>query len=294
MSSRTLALLAALLIPGALPGTASGQSKTWTLNADFDTGTFNNAVDTNPSNQLVLGGTPVSRTHIVWSTNYLYGYVVRLDTHTGKQTGRFDSSLQLINGVATGAPPPNEFCNFASTGNCPGRVAVDANGDVWIVNRAFGKQGTLTKLSGDLAHCIDRNNNGVIDTSHDANNDGQISVVAGSGEYFGQNDECILTTIRIGPSNVYPRGVAIDKYGKVWVSTHNDGKLYRYNPVEPVALEATVTVGGYPYSLATGGDYVFVSSSSGQVSRVHITTLAVQTNPCASTYGVVADPSGNV
>ena len=53
----------------------------------------------------------------------------------------------------------------------PGRVAVDSNGDVWIVNRAFGHQGTLTKFSGDLSHCIDRNNNGVIDTSFDKNGD---------------------------------------------------------------------------------------------------------------------------
>ena len=105
----------------------------------------------------------------------------------------------------------------------------------------------------------------------DQNNDGQISVVGGAGEYFGQNDECILTTIPIGPSNVYPRGVAIDKKGKVWASTWSDGKVYRYNPNEPVALEATLTVGGNPYSLATGGDYLFVSNqTNGGTRRVQL------------------------
>lgn len=294
----------AMLIAGAsLPvllasPPAAALSKTYTLNADFDTGVFNNSVDTNPNNQIVLGPTPVSKTTLVWATNYRYGWVVRLNSLTGKQTSRFDSSLQFINGVPTGAPPPNEYCDFASTGNCPGRVAVDANGDVWIINRAFGKQGSLSKFSGNLSHCIDRNNNGIIETSFDANNDGQISVVAGAGEYFGQNDECILTTIKTGPVNVYPRGVAVDKRGKIWVATHNDGKIYRYNPNEPVNLEATVTTGGNPYSLATGKDYVFVSSSSGNlIRRVHITNLTMQTVTCAGligTYGVVGDPNGDI
>src|SRR5690348_12059543 len=90
---------------------AAAQKKTFTVNADFDPGAFNNSVDTNPNNQIVLGPTPVSKTHLVWATNYLYGWVVRIDSLTGRQTSRFDSSLQFINGIPTGAPPPNEYCD---------------------------------------------------------------------------------------------------------------------------------------------------------------------------------------
>ncbi|MBK8258486.1 MAG: hypothetical protein IPK82_38235 [Polyangiaceae bacterium] len=304
MKRRTLqrALLAAcaLLPVTTYVSVGDAQTKKFTVNADFDTGTFNNSVDTNPNNQIVLGPTPVSKTTLVWATNYLYGWVVRINSLNGKQTSRFDSSLQFINGQATGAPPPNEYCDFSSTGNCPGRVTVDTNGDVWIINRAFGKQGTLSKFSGDLAHCIDRNNNGVIDTSFDANNDGQISVVAGAGEYFGQNDECILTTVKIGPSNMWPRGVAVDKRGKIWASTFNDGKIYRFNPNEPVNIETSVTItGANPYSLATGGDWLYVSNrGSGGVRRVHITNLTVQANNVcgggANKYGVVAHPTQDI
>ena len=167
MRLRRISLTASLFAASSLLGiVADAQTKKFTTNADFDTGTLNNVVHV-PANQIVLGPTPVSKTNIVWSTNYLYGYVVRLDTLTGKQTGRFDSALVSINGTLTGARPAQEYCNFSSTGNCPGRVAVDTNGDVWIVNRAFGAQGTLSKFSGNIAHCIDRNNNGVIDTSFD-------------------------------------------------------------------------------------------------------------------------------
>lgn len=286
------------ILAGAFPlllaSAAFGQTKQFTLTADFNAGTLNNVGDTVPADEVVLGPTAVSKTHLVWVDNYLYGYVVRIDSQTGYQTSRFDSGLVTINGQATGAQPAQTYCDFATNGNCPGRVAVDPNGDVWIVNRAFSKQGTLSKFSGNLAHCIDRNNNGIIDTSFDKNLDGIIDVTPAAGEYFGQNDECILTTIPIGPVNALPRGVAVDKRGKIWVSTFNDGKVYRYNPNEPVALEATVNVGGNPYSMATGGDYVFISKSGGPTTRVHITTLAVSSVPCPGTYGVVADPSGNV
>jgi MYXO-CTERM domain-containing protein len=71
--------------------------------------------------------------------------------------------------------------------------------------------------------------------------------------------------------------------------------LYRYNPAAPVLLEATVNIGGNPYSLASGGDYIIASNmGSGGTKRVNITTLAVDSAPCPATYGVVADPAGGV
>ncbi len=275
----------------AVAPSAQAQTRTWTLDGDFDVGNLVNTVHS-PSNQLQLGATPLAKSHVVWATNYRNSWVVRLDSVTGKQTGRFDAALVSVNGQSTGARPSKEYCDWSSQGNCPGRVAVDTNGDVWIINRAFGSQGTMSKFSGDIAHCIDRNNNGKIDTSTDVNNDGIIDVGNGA-EYFGQNDECILTTVTVGGYGQIPRGVVIDKKGRVWASTHNDGMLYRFNPNEPVALEKSVSVGGNPYSLGSGGDYVFVSNSAGQTARVHIDTGAVDYAPCPGTYGVVGDPSGN-
>ena len=289
--SYTLATVVVTLVPAA---PAFAQIKTFTANADFESGALNNTADNNPNNALVLGRTPVSKTTLVWVDNYINGYIVRIDSSTGRQTSRFDSALVSINGKATGARPANEYCNFASTGNCPGRVAVDTNGDVWIVNRAFGSQGTLSKFSGNIAHCIDRNNNGVIDTSFDKNGDGVIDVAAGAGEYFGQDDECILTTIPTGAVNAYPRGVAVDKRGKIWVCTYNEGKVYRFNPNEPVSLEASYTIGGNPYSMASGGDYVFASNmGAGGTKRINISTGAVDSVPCPATYGIVASPDGS-
>ncbi len=283
-------LLASLL----LPATALGQTHTWTTDADFDAGQLVQAAHANPpAGDLVLGPTPVTKTTIVWATNYYPSWVLKLDTSTGKQLGRYDAALVSLNGVPTGARPPREWCNWANAGNCPGRVAVDNNGDVWIDNRAFGNQGTFTKFSGFPEHCIDRNHNGVIDTAHDANGDGVIDV-DDPKEFYGQNDECILTTLPVGPNNEWPRAVIVDRNGKIWGCTHQDGWCYRYNPNDPVVLEAKVHVPGNPYSGAVGGQYVFISSSTGPASRINVDTLAVDTAPCPGTYGVVGDPSGNV
>jgi hypothetical protein len=282
----------AFAVAMAFPMVAGAQSKTFTVDADFDAGQLFNTSHP-PADQLVLGPTPVTKTHIVWACHTASAMVVRLDTVTGKQTGRFDSALQFVNGVPTGAAP--EF-----GANWPRRVSVDNNGDVWIPNAAFGwSQGTLSKFSGDVNHCIDRNHNGKIDTSNDANNDGIINTFDPL-EFFGQNDECILTTIPAGlPGNGTLRSIAVDRNGKVWTAqnscTQPPCKVYRYNPAEPVTLEATIGVNGTPYSMAAGGQYVFIGQSGGGFStRINIDTLQVEyLNGCPAYYGaVVADPAG--
>lgn len=307
VASAVVGLLAAV----AVSQQAHAQTHSFTLSADFDNGasTELNNVQLKPADQVVLGPTAVSKTRLVWVSNSYAGpgWIVRIDTTTGKQTARFDSVLLNVNGQPTGAP---------ATGNEPGRVAVDANGDVWIVNRmTSGGQGTLSKFSGDINHCIDRNNNGMIETSRDANGDGIVDPLLKPGavpdaqvEYYGQADECILTTIKIGTPGGIPRAVAVDKKGKIWVGTYGQGTVYRFNPNEPVALEQTRTFrgAGYPYdayfySAATADDYVyFVSNQTwagpGRVVQIDINDVTkARYVTCANggsdgTYGIVAVP----
>jgi len=291
---------------------AQAQTRTFTANADFDTGTLNNTRHV-PDDQVVLGRTPVSQTRLVWVSNTVPGWIVRIDTTTGHQTARFDSVLTSINGQPTGAP---------TTGNNPGRVAVDTNGDVWIVNRAYyegAKQGSLSKFSGNLAHCIDRNNDGVIQTSRDVNGDHIIDpyrrpglVAADQVEYYGQEDECILTTIKIGAVGDIPRAVAVDKKGKIWVGTWQGHTMYRFNPNEPVVLETSrvfTTAQGEPfdawfYSAASADDYMYFTSNpnwaaasgGGRVIRFNIDDpsqseyVTCSGGSGGSVYGMVAVP----
>jgi hypothetical protein len=133
--------------------------------------------------------------------------------------------------------------------NRPSRTAVDFNGDLWVSNRAFSYQSSVTKIANKndpnptLSDCIDRNGNGKIDTSRDVNGDGIITTdcnhnnipddfadminpspspnpsnrgpcVAGEvQEFYGLDDECILFTTNtastVSGSNGWGRPLAL-------------------------------------------------------------------------------------
>jgi hypothetical protein len=152
--------------------------------------------------------------------------------------------------------------------NRPSRTAVDFNGDMWVANRAFGRQPSVTKIAGDVSRCIDRNKNGVIDTSSDVNGDGIIttdcdgdnlpdtaSTVCQGGlphEFYGLDDECILFTVNYGDVDTYGRPLALsppdnNEFGAVqtssnaWVGTWKNGTFYRING-DTGLIEKTVKI----------------------------------------------------
>jgi hypothetical protein len=304
---------------------AQAQQKTYTLETEFDQGTLVNTLHeqaTCPTcfpdkNLVILGRTFVSKAGAVWMDNNPEGWVVGVDATTGRQLVRLDSGLERVNGLLTGSAPSRTKCTFwigsgysaaGNQGNCPGRITTDANGDVWIANRGFNFQGTLSKFTTTKSHCIDRNNNGKIDSSADLNNDGivdpdYVDPVTGEREYLGADEECILATIPVGGINGLPRAVAVDKKGKIWVGTFNERKVYRYNPNEPLTLESTINLASYgaaaakaPYSAASGKNHIFFSAKPSTILRISIDAPhTVQAAVCAGgdTYGIVASPDGN-
>ena len=87
-------------------------------------------------------------------------------------------------------------CNSCNRGS---RTAVlKGSGDVFIANRAFSYQGTITKIANLERDCIDLNGNGVIDTARDHNENGIIDMTVGAGEkqeYFAET-----TSVSFGPA----------------------------------------------------------------------------------------------
>jgi hypothetical protein len=189
-----------------------------------------------------------------------------------------DSYPQWLNRKANQAPGPAQQVQLNN--NYPSRTAVDFNGDVWVANRAFGGQSSVTKIANDTGACIDRNKNGKIDTSTDANGDGVIQTDCnGDGtpddilsvkqtpclngfpqEFFGLDDECLLFTTNTNVPNKWGRPLALgpgaQDFGPsdAWAGTYLDAHFFRIDGTSGLTRdEAAEPNGCTPYGAAIDG-----------------------------------------
>ena len=194
------------------------QAGVFTTDTDFEQGTPVGTVYEN--GQLTLGKQSVTWPFI-WVPNSNEGTVSKVDVRTGAELGRYRTCPTGVNGQ-------------------PSRTTIDQYGNCWVANR---QSGTVVKLGLlESGQFIDRNTNGVPNTSYDANGDGDIS----SSEMlpWGQ-DECALYEVILIPGkegtftpgtytngyvdnywNPGPRGIAVDYFGNVWAGTHDAMKYY--------------------------------------------------------------------
>ena len=263
-----------------------GTGTPWSLTPDNSEGVTVDPVD----GALVLGSTGVQSPG-VWVASQDDGTVSRLDPVTGRELARYASARpDLVNG----ARPWNERCSWCSgscIGNCPSRTAVDQNFDAYVANRAFGNQGTVTKIAGALRDCRDRNGDGIIQTSRDVDGNGRINLTIGAGEFFGPNDECILWTVPVGGSNGVPRALAIGvtsgtaTVGDVWVGLYESRQACRLDPATGASRGCVSISPIYPYGAVadSSGRVWFASRSSGWtvLGSVNPTTMAYTSAPNA-------------
>ncbi|MCA9612676.1 MAG: hypothetical protein KC586_07945, partial [Myxococcales bacterium] len=204
------------------------------------------------------------------------------------------------------APPANQECNDEGTaGNCPSRTAVDLRGAVYVANRAFGGQGTVTKIAGREEDCVDRNRNGRIDTSRDQNANGVIDRSV-AGEYVGQDDECILWTVDVGAEQGIPRAIAIDARGDVWVGLYGEQRILRLRPSDGrVTRNLSVFREEFrPYGAAIGSDGILWMTEpfSGRIMGIDTVSGAIRYDTrvlssatgCNGSYGIAVDPENRV
>lgn len=181
-----------------------------------------------PDDGALVLGTVERNTRGVWVANSSQGKLHRLDPETAREVGRFPT---VRRSPANNARPWNEGCNWRDRGNCPSRTAVDQNYDVYVANRAFGNQGTVTKIAASERDCRDLNGDGIIQTSRDINGNGRID--EGTAEFLGENDECLLWTAAVGSGYSLPRALTIGTSdfggGDPWVGLWNGRQACRLN-----------------------------------------------------------------
>jgi len=205
-------------------------TRTYTANADFDEGSAINVVHSVPG-QLQLDDT-TKPFPFLWVAASARGTIVKIDTETGDVMGEYYSSPD-------------------GRARDPSRTTVDKNGNVWAGNRAEseGGKGSVVHIGiEENGQCVDRNGNGLIDTSTGL---GDIKAwpntggVDNDGGVETAEDECLIHYVRV--TGTATRHVSIDANNDLWVGGLGD------QDYEKVDGDTGVPVPGTQFNLGCGG-----------------------------------------
>jgi streptogramin lyase len=233
------------------------------------------------------GGIDTDLLSFIWIANSSQGTVSKINTMTGVEEGRYDSSP-------------------AADGN-PSRTSVNLLGDVAVSNRHTGG---VTKIAAHLENCVDKNNNGMIETSN------------GPGNVLPwDQDECVLWHTPT-PTSSYGNGprptaweggkfseednCSIDDNPRLWIGFKRDdstGEFWRIDGATGDVLDM-VNVGYWgssygPYGGAVNaeGDLVVTGLNTDPSKHIDSETLAVTDlgNPGTNCkYGMALDQNGDL
>jgi streptogramin lyase len=268
------------------------QRKVYTTNEDFDNGVLVGVEYDIVPDQLQLSAQSATLPFI-WVPNSNEGTVSKVDTITGRELGRYRTG--------------------PSSGGNPSRTTVDLLGNCWVANRDTG---TVVKIGLlENGQYMDRNWNGIIETSRDLNGDGDIT---GDEILPWASDECVIYEIVLipGAERTYipgqyfgtyadnswdpgPRGIAVDKSNNVWAGCFGTMKYYCIRNSDGQILK-TVDVSSFnhtPYGAVIDENGILWSSghSKGFVLRLDPTDDSVSTVDMRHyVYGLGLDRFGHL
>jgi len=214
----------------------------------------------------------------IWIANSTQGTVSKIDTVSTIEEGRYQVT----------ANPAQE----------PSRTSVNQYGDMAVGHRFAAK---VTKVAALPENCVDKNNNGIIDTS---------SGPADIRPYM--EDECVLWSVDLPAEGNGTRAVAweggiIDPSTctntipnpRLWVAYGgNPLKVYRLDGETGTVLDSVqVASSGYVYGGAVNaeGDFWISDRAGLTLSKVDSDTLAVSIYPvpASNAYGIGMDQNGH-
>ena len=266
----------------------------YTSDADFEKGTLAGLAYGN--NQLQLSS-EISVLPFIWVPNSNEGTVSKVDTRTGRELGRYRTCPASVNGQ-------------------PSRTTIDQFGNCWVANR---QSGTVVKIGlMENGQYLDRNGNGVVDTSQDTNGDGDIT---GAELLPWGKDECVLYEVILIPGkegtyspgtyaggyvdnywNPGPRGIAVDYAGNVWAGTHDAMKYYYLDGTSAAILRTndTAAFGHMPYGAVIDANGILWSSGYRESGQNSVLRLDPRDNSMSAinfefhTYGLGLDRSNHL
>lgn len=179
-----------------------GDSSPFILNSENSSG-----VGLDPQGNIVIDSKQISlNLKFIWIANSPENTVSKVDCKTITEVGRY------------------QVCSD------PSRTSVDLEGNVWVACRGDGQ---VAKIMSEKKNCIDKNGNGVIETS--------------SGNQIVSGDECIKFIVQPN-KGTYARGAAVDKFNNVWIGYWNSKSLVQLSAKDGATLK-DVNIGCNPYGL---------------------------------------------
>jgi hypothetical protein len=182
--------------------------------------------------------------------------------------------------------------------NSPSRVVVDGRGDAFVATRGIGIIGTVTKVAADIRDCVDRNMNGMIDTSQN-----RMDV-----RPLGQ-DECVLWSTQVGVPNGLLRALAIgpgtedEPGGSVWAGIcgattgqwrlhSRTGMIVQNFNIPRCTYGAVATRDGRIWFHTPSGGVTPINSVNNQVGD--FVPISGAPAECRSSYGITADANNRL
>ena len=255
------------------------RQRTYTVDADFDQGLLINVNHDAPNNHQLQLNAKVTPLPFIWIALSGRGTVAKVNTDTGAILGEYRSA------------PEGRSRN-------PSRTTVDLNGNVWVGNRdeATGGKGSVVHVGlKENNQCVDRNGNGVIDTSTGLGdvrawpNPGGVDT---NGGVSSAQDECIIDYLRVNGTNV--RTVAVDAANNVWVGGFGNRV---HDLIDGTTKQTLKTIypgcGGYGGLVDSRGVLWSATGGTGLL-RYDPASNASQCIGIADSYGLAVDSQGKV
>ena len=232
-----------ILFSTFIVSSVNADSRTYTVNADFDEGSMVGVQYDTVADQLQL--TEQATTYpVMWIANAGEDSLSKWDTENNVELARYHTWFGALGS------------HNAWSGPAPSRTCVDKHGNCYVANRHFdNKPADVIKVLVD--EWIDRNGNGTLDTAYDANSDGTISSDEmlpmtdsnGNGRIDDDEitDERIAWVATVGPNNGLGRSLALDLEGNIWLGLYSSRCYYKLSGVDGSVLDGPISVNGTPY-----------------------------------------------
>jgi len=290
-------VLGVLAMTGICSAQITATSKKFTTNADFATGTVFNLTNT-PADQLQLPSVATTFP-IMWIANAGEDTVVKINTQTNKQLARYKTWISYATSCTS------NHCSNAYAGAAPSRTAVDSDGNVYVANRHFdSKPPSIMKILA--TGYIDRNGNGVEDTSTDTNGNGvieyseMIALPDTNGNGILDNsellDERVAWIVQAPPATAggLGRSLSIAPGGDLYLGIYYQSVYYRFSSVTGSLLGGPFpTPGNSPYGSIVDSTGILWGASLGsnllKFNTLTNTTVGVYGHPGAD-YGIAIGP----